>query len=283
MVIAMDKGATLSLAFIERHPRSAARTLSAVDPSDAAAYLDTVPTRYGVIVLSKLASWPSALIMARMDLEAASALLKELPFLDASAILRLVPAERQAVLLDTLPTKLRTRLEASLSYPADAVGACMTPEIIEMRETNSVGDAIILVQRAPRGSPFQIFVVGEDRSLRGMADVSDLLRSQDNTLVGEIMRPAPATISARARIESVKNLPAWDDMIHLPVLSRGRKLIGALSRKAVFREDHGVRSNPAHASIAGSMIEEFLSAGAGLGRLLLDAGVSEADAEAMEA
>lgn len=269
----MNKQATLSLAFIERQPVSAARTLATMPPGDAAAFLNGIPTRFGAVVVAQIGSWQSALILAQMEPAAAAALLDALAYQDAAAILRLVPSDRLADILESLPKKLRDDFKSSLSFPADTVGAQMTPAIIALAPSRSVADALSLFRRLPPSDMDQIFVVANDHRPVGIVTIADLVRPREDVALQEIMRPIVATLSARARLHAVGDLPAWDVFTYLPVLSRRKHLIGALSRKALKRSArNALTRGPAdNESIAGSMIDEFIAVSLGLARLLADA------------
>ena len=55
----------LSLAFIERKPVAAARALNAISVVEAAAFLQTIPTRYATRVVARTSAWSASLGLPR--------------------------------------------------------------------------------------------------------------------------------------------------------------------------------------------------------------------------
>jgi magnesium transporter len=273
--------AALTIAFIDKHPLSAARALSAMDPDDAAAFLETVPTRYAARVMARAGAWPCASIIARMQPADAAAALRELSYQDAAAILRLVQAERRAPILEEAPVKLRRDLELSLSFPEDTVGAHMTTDIAAMERGNTIADMRAQVRRAPGAEADLVYVVNAERRLLGAISAADLLRRSSESSLGDIMDTDIEPISARARLSSVADLEAWNQYAALPVVSRQKHLIGALSRKAAKSIDAArlAAADTLGPSIAAAMAEAFVVSVIGLAQLTTQgAPLAEGDA-----
>jgi magnesium transporter len=261
--------AALTIAFIDKHPISAARALSAMDPEDAAAFLESIPTRFAARVMARAGAWPCASIIARMEPSDAAAALRELSYQDAAAILRLVPADRRAPVLEEAPVKLRRDLELSLSFPEDTVGAHMTTEIAAMERGNTIADMRAQLRRAPEAEADMVYVVNSERRLLGAISAAELLRRAPEAALGEIMDGDIEPISARARLSSVVDLEAWNHYSALPVVSLQKHLIGALSRKAAISmgAQRHAAADSLGPSIAAAMAEAFVVSVIGLAQL----------------
>ncbi len=266
----MAEISALSLSFIERQPAAAAAAVSELDPSDAAAFLNAVPARYGGAIIARTASWSASLIIAEMQRSAASALLQQIFFQDAAAIFRLLPEDKRDVLLDAIPKGLREDLETSLSFPTETVGANMTPNVVALRATNTVEDALDEIRRTSQDSPQSVYIVTKDRKLIGAIEVTDLLRHSPSATLGEIASNAPEALSARASLRSAVAHVGWLDHLFLPVISRRKYLIGAISRKAMTTETRKVSADRHQSTVIGATVEAYFDAAAGLARLLAD-------------
>lgn len=275
----MAERSALTLAFIEQKPLTAGRVLAAMEPDDAAAFLDPVPTRYTAIALSAMGAWPASSVIGRMEAASAAAALQGLAYQDAAAILRITPVEDRPQLLGALPGKLKRDFEMSLSFPEDTVGAHMTTAIMTLTRDHTIADAIDLVSRSPASTVEVVFIVDDEKKFIGAVSAPALLRSRKASVLGEVMDISVARISARSRLNTLVNLDAWDDYAELPVVSRQRHVIGALSRRTAHTaQGRRLSGRPApQSSAALSLMEAFLASALGLSELLADASIKPSD------
>ncbi len=268
----MGDAAPLTIAFIEKRPLSAARTLAAMEPDDAAAFLETIPARFAANAFSHMGAWPASALLAKMGAASGGAALRELDYPNATAILRLMSEDRRAQLLTELPEKLQRDFETSLSFPEDTVGAQMTTAIVAMARDHTIADAITQIRQSRKPKTDVVFVIDKARKLAGAASPAALLCYPSKTKLGDIMDANVVSLSARARLSAVSALEAWDDYTQLAVVSRQKQVIGALSRKTAQRgADHYALTDAENpTSIAASIASAFFMSGIGLAQLLGD-------------
>lgn len=224
---------SLILTFIDRRPDTAARALTAMEPDKARALLADIPARYASRVLARMGPWLACERLMGLPPETAAAMLRGLPYQSAAGLLRLMPAEFTEAVLGELPRPVRRELRATLHYPADTVGAHMTPAILTHTADQTVADARDQVRQSTRMEARCVVIVDEQRRLAGLVDPVLLLRHSGRTLLGEIMDADVTAISARARIASARQLEAWHRYLSLPVASRQKHVIGMLSLGAL--------------------------------------------------
>jgi Mg/Co/Ni transporter MgtE len=261
---------SLTLAFIDRRPVAAARALTAMEIEDAAAFLDDVPARYATSALAHMSAWAASAAVARMSVEHAAAALRGLNYQAAAAILRLVaPGPRQSILAE-LPAAVRRDFGITLSFPVDTVGAHMTTAILTQRSDHNVADARDQVRRARNADDACVMVLDETHRLLGVVLPVALLRASGATPLTEIMDGDVAPLSARARVATIAGLTAWDRYASLPVVSRRKHVIGALSRATLRRILTEVESTRADAAarLPVAIGDSLVGAIAGLARLL---------------
>ena len=229
----MASAPALSLAFIDRRPAAAARALTAMDIDDAAAFIEDIPVRYVARVLARMSAWTAAGIVSRLSPSAASAALKAMHYQRAAAVLRLMePAYRNPILLE-MPTRLQRDFHTSLAFPADTVGAYMTTMLLTQPGDHTVADARDQIRRARRVEDAGVVVVDDAHRLMGVVPLLSLLRERGTVALRDLMDTELTPLSARARLSSVVTLEAWDQYSGLPVVSRGRHVIGILGRKTL--------------------------------------------------
>jgi len=224
---------SLILSFIDRQPDTAARALTAMEPAKARALLGDIPARFASRVISRMGPSVACERLAGMPADAAAAVLRGLAYQNAAGLLRLMPADFRETVLAELPRAVRRDLRATLDFPADTVGAHMTPAILTQGADQTVADARELVRQATRAETGCVIVVDDQRRLSGLVDPVLLLRYSGRTPLGEIMDRSVAPLSARARVAAIRPLEAWDRYLSLPVVSRQEHVIGTISRSAL--------------------------------------------------
>ncbi|MEO1250747.1 MAG: hypothetical protein AAFW81_00195 [Pseudomonadota bacterium] len=268
----MTNPSALTISFLDKRPVSAARALSEMEASDAAAFLETAPARIVVKVVAHMNAWPASRLLDLMAAPAAASVVREMEFAAAAAILRLLDDAWATELMGFLPDKLRRDLETSLSFPDDTVGAQMTTAVLALTGEQTVADAFALAKASDKTRAETIFIVDDERRLMGAVSAARLLKASPGVALSAIADDAVEALSARARLISIANLEAWESHAELPVLSRKKQLIGALPRAAArsLSRPRGHSPAPEQGSILGAIAGAFFASAIGLGRLLAD-------------
>lgn len=251
----------LTLAFIERKPVAAARALNALPVADAAAFLQTIPTRYATRVVARTSAWPASKILLSMWVSSAAAVLRALPYLDSVAILRLIrPAER-AALLEELPRKLRHDLETTMAYPTDTVGGQMSVDIVTLNPTHNVADAHDALSKTSAENVDTLFLVDRGRRYLGSIAVHELFRHDRETALADLPKQTSRPLLARQSLGSALGLDAWNQSSNLPVLGRSKHLVGSLPIRQLLAA--GPQKSRRRASI-NTLVEAYFGTAASL-------------------
>lgn len=273
----MTSAPSLTLAFLERQPDSAARALGDLDPADAAAFLETVPARISAPVVSVMAPWAAARLAELLSTEQAAGLLRTMAYQDAASVLRLIGQERFDAILAALPKGLAKSFRNSLSYPKGTVGAWMDHGVPSFPAESIVADGLKYVKQRRNKVGNHIFVVEDTGQFAGAVSVGDLLRSAAKTALAEIADRKVSPLSNRALLASVASAPAWDEYPMLPVIGRRGNVLGGLTRKNLRRglsEDRSAETRLATSTLWAHLLAAYLLTGAGLFRLLSQPGTS---------
>jgi magnesium transporter len=143
---------------------------------------------------------------------------------------RLDEADREA-LMPGLAQAEREDIRKLASYSEDRVGAVMTSGYATLLPHLSAREAIDQLRReAPnRETIYDSYVIDEARALLGVVSLRDLLTAAPEARVGEIMRREVVKVSADAlRGEAVRLIREYD-LLALPVLNGGDKLVGIVT------------------------------------------------------
>ncbi len=274
----MTSAPSLTLAFLERRPDSAARALEDLDPADAAAFLETVPVRISAPVACAMSPWAAAHLVELLSPEQAAGLLRNMVYQDAASVLRLVGQERFNAILAALPKGLAKGFRNSLSYPKGTVGAWMDHSVPSFPAESSVADGLKYVKQRRSRVGSHIFVVEETGRFAGAVSVGDLLRSAAKTALAEIMDRSVSPLSNRALLATVAAAPGWDEYPMLPVVGRRGNMLGGLTRMGLRRgliEDRLIETPGATSTLWAHLLAAYLLTSAGLLRFASQPRASE--------
>jgi len=222
---------------------SARTAVAAHHPADLAAILPTLPPQLRLQALASLPVARQAQVFGYLEPTDQLALARALSRNDLGAMFaamapderadlfkRLSEEEREA-LLPGLAQAEREDIRKLASYPEDRVGAVMTSGYATLLPQLSAREAIEQLRReAPnRETIYESYVIDEARTLQGVVSLRDLLTAAPETRVSEIMRREVVKVSAEApRAEAVRLIREYD-LIALPVVNGGEKLVGIVT------------------------------------------------------
>jgi magnesium transporter len=158
-------------------------------------------------------------VFAAMDPDERADLFKRLPEDDREAILPgLAQAEREDI------RKLA-------SYGEDTVGSVMTSHYVTVRPGMSVGEAFAHLRReAPdRETIYDAFVIDEERRVVGVVSLRDIIIAPPGARIADVMKTEVVTVSADAPRAEAATLIEQYDLIALPVVNGGEKLVGIVT------------------------------------------------------
>ncbi len=113
----------------------------------------------------------------------------------------------------------------------DSAGGLMTSEFIGLRTRMRAADAINVLRTYKPDSEeiYYLFVVDSDDVLSGVISLRDLITSQPDVLLEEIMDPQVVSVNAGTDQEECARIIAKYDLLALPVVDFSRKLIGVIT------------------------------------------------------
>ncbi|WP_421999922.1 magnesium transporter MgtE N-terminal domain-containing protein [Reyranella sp.] len=220
----------LTIAYMERLPEAAARTIAGLSRTDGAALFEAVPIRILTPVVERMEKWPAALCLQHLSAERAAAIVAEASYQTATVLLRLIPAERRDPILEHLPSTLARDLRQSLQYPRNTVGAWMDLTVPTLSRGATIEEASAVVRAAGGLLGDPIFVVDETQHLAGILRMESLVRHAGSARVSDVMAAAPVPLFARTLLRDATVLATWDDYLCLPVVSRLGQMLGTLTR-----------------------------------------------------
>ncbi len=270
----MADGEALAWAFVEAHPREAARTLEGLPAPQVAVVLASLGPERAASVLTGMLPRHAADCLQALERPVAKRLVGCLEAVAVADIARNLPEDRCQELLGWLRPGRRAGAGLLLAYPQDTLGAWVDPRAMSLRGDATVAwarKAVRLAEVPPQG---ELLIVDEDGCLAGMVALAALLRCDSEVRLGTILEPDRSAFPARADLSRAAEAFAGSDRRSLPVVDHRGRPLGVLSparlRQALGRSPEEVRTGPEVGSAMGEIGATLGSAWAGLLRAWWD-------------
>jgi CBS domain-containing protein len=150
---------------------------------------------------------------------------------DAADVLTKLPQQRRSPVLEALPATSRTKIRQLLGFHVDSAGGLMTPDLMALPSSSTVGDAIERVRRATTISEevlLTVYVVDGDQ-LVGVISLPALLQADPAALLGQAADPDPVRVSSDAHITEVAVRMTDFNLVTLPVVDDHGHLVGVIT------------------------------------------------------
>lgn len=150
---------------------------------------------------------------------------------DTVDLIEEMPANVVKRILQNSNPQTRQEINQILKYPADSAGSIMTTEYISLRSTMTVDDAFTRIRRvgSNKETIYTCYVTLENRKLIGMVSVKDLLSSEYEDKIRDIMETNLVYVETDTDKEEVAATASKYDFLAVPVVDKERRLVGIVT------------------------------------------------------
>lgn len=160
-----------------------------------------------------------------------SSIIDELYVDDAVDMLEELPATVVKRVLANATPETRKLINQFLQYPEDSAGSIMTAEYLAVKQEMTVSETFDYIRRKGADSEmiYVIFVTDKKRHLEGIVTIKDLLMSDYETRVGDIMDDNVIRCVTTDDQEEVASLFTHYDLLSLAVVDHENRLVGLVT------------------------------------------------------
>ena len=157
--------------------------------------------------------------------------LDELFMDDAADIVEEMPATVAKRILRNTDANTRRMINQLLAYPEDSAGSIMTTEYIDLKRTMTVEEAIDRIRKKGINTEtiYPCYVIGSRRKLFGTISLRDLVLSDRDEIVGDLMDENVISAHTLDDKEEVAAMFERYDMLALPVVDKEGRLVGIVT------------------------------------------------------
>jgi len=212
-----------------------AEVIELVDNDQRRDVFDAMDTSMSAEVLEKVDEATRAELFDLLEDEELSRLISELDPDDAADVLSELPEPERAELLERIPPAESAEIKELMSYSEDSAGGIMDPHVISVREDATVWEALNKIRAAQIDEDFfSVYVVNKVRRFLGDVRVRFLLTRPEDTRIADLIDSDTIYVNVSTDQEEVRNIFSKNDLIVVPVLDRGHKLVGRITADRVI-------------------------------------------------
>ena len=237
----MDKDIFIKL-LAQREFKAVRSILDVMNEVDIASLLSTLSDKELALAFRLIPKDKAAEVFSNMDTSMQTYLVtmfteKELKELlddlymdDTVDMLEELPANLVKRILATVSASARSMINQLLNYPEDSAGSIMTTEYVDLREEMTVGQAMAHIKKTGiHKETIYTCYITERRKLVGIVSAKDLMTTDDNVPIKDLMETEIISVYTHADQEQVAQLFTKYDLLALPVIDQDGRMVGIVT------------------------------------------------------
>lgn len=207
-----------------------ASLLSELSDKTLAQAFRLIPKKKAADVFSYLNQTMQTSLVALFTEQELSELLADLYLDDAVDFLEDLPANVVTRILNHVEPDRRNSINQLLNYPDDSAGSIMTTEYVSLKSSMTVKEAMAHIKETGihKETIYTCYVL-ESRRLVGIVTAKDLMTSEDDTPIQELMTTKIISVTTHTDQEEVAKLFSKYDFLALPVLDSDGLMVGIVT------------------------------------------------------
>ncbi|MGW8113704.1 magnesium transporter [Caproicibacterium sp. NSD3] len=191
----------------------------------------TLPKEVAAEVFSNLESDTQQYLVESITDQELHEILEDLSVDDAVDMVEELPANMVKRVLKVASKDTRTLINKFLQYPENSAGSIMTAEFMDLQRNMTVKDSIRKIRRTGEDSEtiYTCYVIDDQRILQGIVTVKDLLLSNDDCPIEELMDKDIIKATTTDDRENIANNFSKYDLLSMPVVDKENRLVGIIT------------------------------------------------------
>lgn len=150
---------------------------------------------------------------------------------DAADLLGILPEDESRELLSSMVRKDSEEVAELMGYPEDSAGGLMSSDFLAVNQNLSVAEAVRSIQNeGDQGKvSFYLYVINDHEQLVGVVSLKQLLLSQQNMTLKELMYKDVISVHVNTHQEEVASTVERYDFLALPVVDGNNHLVGVIT------------------------------------------------------
>ena len=207
-----------------------ASLLSEFDDKELALAFRLIPKDKAAEVFANMDSSMQTYLVEMFSEKELKELLDDLYMDDTVDMLEELPANLVNRILDTVSSSDRALINQLLNYPEDSAGSIMTTEYVDIRRNMTVAQAMMHIKETGiHKETIYTCYVTERRRLIGIVSAKDLMTTDDDILIKDLMETEIISVKTHTDKEEVAKLFTKYDFLAIPVLDTDGLMVGIVT------------------------------------------------------
>jgi CBS domain-containing protein len=213
------------------HPADIADIVEDMSVEERRAVFEQLDVETAAETLAEIDPEMQVEIVGDLDEERAADILEEMAPDEAADLLQDLTEEQREELVDLMEKEEGEDVEELLAHAEDSAGGIMTTDFVALpRELTAAAAIDRLRELKPEPElAYYLYVIDAEGRLDGVVSLRDLVVADPGELLAQIMDPQILRVDATTPKEDVASLIAKYDLLAVPVVDAGRKLLGTIT------------------------------------------------------
>jgi magnesium transporter len=235
--------AQLEVLLAQNNLQGAKALLVPVQPADIADAIEDLPRQQQALAFRLLSKDEAIEVYEHIDTAVQQSLIEEFKSQEILEIVDRMSPDDRVRLFDELPAKVVRQLLMQMSpqerdatammlgYEANTAGRIMTPEYIALKENMTVAASLDYIRSLAevKETIYYLYTIDQARRLRGILSLRDLVVSQPQQTIGDIMTRDVVALHTDADQEEVARVIQRYDFLAVPIVDREDRLVGIVT------------------------------------------------------
>lgn len=210
------------------HPSDLADIIEDLDHNTQATLFASLDEASAAEVLEELESEAQINVIESLSVEKAADVLEKMPADEAADILDDLDEEHAEKLLSNMEDEASQEIRELLEYPENTVGSLMTTDYLSFHQDSTVAETIQALRRIKPDSDsiYYLYVLDDHERLIASVSLRDLVTSEPETRLNEIMDRKVIKIEDYDRIDALAEILGKYNMLAIPVVNKSQQMMG---------------------------------------------------------
>jgi len=205
--------------------------LGGQDPKSMATVFRLLSKERGAEIFAELDTPEQEIIINSITDTELATIIEDMYLDDAVDMMEELPANVVKRVMRNATSTTRALINQYLKYPENSAGSIMTAEFVDLKKYMNVRESIARIRRIgeDKETIYVCYVTSGDRKLEGVVTVKDLLLSNDEDVIEDIMDTNVIFAHTTDDQEDVSEQISDYDLLAIPVVDKEGRLVGIIT------------------------------------------------------
>jgi magnesium transporter len=205
------------------------RIIDQLDNKNKIKFYLLIPTRRASNVLLDVSTHSRKIILKGLKNKYVVSIIEKSESDDSADILGEISEHNARKIIQELPEEKKEAIVPLIKYEEDTAGGLMKSELLSIKGSLKVKEAINILKKDDLADVNYIYVVDSEDKLKGVVTLNDLITATSDKKISSIMNKDIVTLNPNLDKEDVAEIFRQEDIMALPVVDDKGKLLGRVT------------------------------------------------------